>query len=442
MRNYTLTALIAFAMAVGLAAHLPAADNGSILIKNVIIHPVTSPEIRGSSVLIVDGKIAEIGPKISPKSAATVVDGHGMHLYPGMINGAATVGLVEISSIRDTVDLDEIGLFNPQLKAEVAFNPSSEHIPIVRASGITAVLSLPSSGSGIGLPGEGAAIITGQASLMHMEGWTWEQMVLKRGAALDMIFPEIRTPSPMLRAFLGTPPRPFAEIEKEYRQKLEQMSTFFEDARRYAKAKAAGNADFKTDLKLEAMIPVIEGKRPIFIRAEKERAIKDAIQFAEREKVKIIIANPHELGSTAALLKQHDIPVVLGKVLSLPLNEDDPYDAQYALPGQLYKAGVKFCFGTFDTEFARNVPFEAAAAVGFGLPKDEALKGVTINAAEIFGVADKVGSIDQGKLADLILTDGDPLEAKTNIKQMFIAGKAVSLESRHTRLYEKWMARP
>ncbi len=442
MRNYTLTALIAFVMAVGLAAYLPAADNGSILIKNVIIHPVTSPEIRGSSVLIVDGKIAEIGPKISPKSAATVVDGHGMHLYPGMINGAATVGLVEISSIRDTVDLDEIGLFNPQLKAEVAFNPSSEHIPIVRASGITAVLSLPSSGSGIGLPGEGAAIITGQASLMHMEGWTWEQMVLKRGAALDMIFPEIRTPSPMLRAFLGTPPRPFAEIEKEYRQKLEQMSTFFENARRYVKAKAAGNADFKTDLKLEAMIPVIEGKRPIFIRAEKERAIKDAIQFAEREKVKIIIANPHELGSTAALLKQHDIPVVLGKVLSLPLNEDDPYDAQYALPGQLYKAGVKFCFGTFDTEFARNVPFEAAAAVGFGLPKDEALKGVTINAAEIFGVADKVGSIDQGKLADLILTDGDPLEAKTNIKQMFIAGKAVSLESRHTRLYEKWMARP
>jgi imidazolonepropionase-like amidohydrolase len=439
MRTLTLTA---FVLATALALRMPAADNGSVLIKNVTIHPVTSPEIKGSSVLIVDGKIAEIGTKISPKSAATVVDGHGLHLYPGMINGAATVGLVEISSIRDTVDLDEIGLFNPQLKAEVAFNPSSEHIPIVRASGITTVLSLPSSGSGMGLPGEGASVITGQASLMHLEGWTWEQMVLQRGVALDMIFPEIRTQSPMLRAFLGTQPRPFAEIEKEYRQKLEQVSKFFEDARRYAKAKAAGGADFKVDLKLEAMIPVIEGKRPIFIRAEKERAIKDAIQFAEREKVKIIIADPHELGSTAALLKQNNIPVVLGKVLSLPVNEDDPYDAQYALPAQLYKAGVKFCFGTFDTEFARNVPFEAAAAVAFGLPKDEALKGATINAAEIFGVSDKVGSIDKGKLADLILTDGDPLEAKTNIKGMFIEGKAVSLESRHTRLYEKWMARP
>ena len=439
MRTHPLPAVV---LALALAALLLAADNGSLLIKNVTIHPVTSPEIKGSSVLIVDGKIAEIGPKISPKSASTVVDGHGLHLYPGMINGATTVGLVEISSVRDTVDLDEIGLFNPQLKAEVAFNPSSEHIPIVRASGITAVLSLPSDGGRVGLPGEGSAIITGQASLMHLEGWTWEQMVLKRGAVLDMIFPEIRTPSPQVRAFLGAQPRPFAEIEKEYRQKLEQMSQFFEDARRYAKAKAAGGPDFKADLKLEAMLPVIEGKRPIFIRAEKERAIKDAIQFAEREKVKIIIADPHELGSAAALLRQHNIPVVLGKVLSLPLNEDDPYDAQYALPAQLYKAGVKFCFGTFDTEFARNVPFEAAAAVGFGLPKDEALKGVTINAAEIFGVAGKVGSIDKGKLADLILTDGDPLEAKTNIKGMFIEGKAVSLESRHTRLYEKWMARP
>jgi imidazolonepropionase-like amidohydrolase len=442
MLNRTVTPLVALVIAAGLAAFLPAADSGSILIRNVTIHPVTAPEIKGSSLLIVDGKIAEIGPKISPKSAATVIDGHGLHLYPGMINGAATVGLVEISSIRDTVDLDEIGLFNPQLKAEIAFNPSSEHIPIVRAAGITTVLSLPSSGSGVGLPGEGASIITGQASLMHLDGWTWEQMVLKRGAALDMIFPEIRTPSPALRVFLGTQARPFTEIEKEYRQKLEQMSTFFEDARRYAKAKAAGGADFKTDLKLEAMIPVIEGKRPIFIRAEKERAIKDAVQFAEMEKVKIIIADPHELGSTAALLKQHDIPVVLGKVLSLPLNEDDAYDAQYALPGQLYKAGVKFCFGTFDTEFARNVPFEAAAGVGFGLPRDEALKGVTINAAEIFGVADKVGSIEKGKVADLILTDGDPLEAKTNIKGMYIEGKPVSLESRHTRLYEKWMARP
>ncbi len=175
---------------------------------------------------------------------------------------------------------------------------------------------------------------------------------------------------------------------------------------------------------------------------EKEKAIKDAVAFADKEKVKIIIADPLEIGSTGALLKSHNIPVVLGKTFELPLRDDDPYDAPYTLPNDFYKAGVKICFGTFDVEFARNVPFEAAQAVAFGLPEEEALKALTINSAEILGAGDRIGSIEKGKMADFILTDGDPLQAKTNIKQMFIAGREVSLESRHTREYEKWMKRP
>jgi imidazolonepropionase-like amidohydrolase len=192
---------------------------------------------------------------------------------------------------------------------------------------------------------------------------------------------------------------------------------------------------------MEAMLPVIEGKEPILVRAERERMIKDAIAFADKEKVKIIIADPKEIGTTGPMLKDHHIPVVLGKVLELPMHDDDPYDAAYTLPAEFYKAGVKICFGTFDVEFARNVPFEAAQAVAFGLPHDEALKALTINSAEIMGAGDTLGSIEKGKWADLILTDGDPLEAKTNIKGMFIAGREVQLESRHTREYEKWMKR-
>jgi len=419
------------------------AEHESLLIKNVTIHPVTSAEIKGGSVLIVDGKIAEIGTKISAKGVK-VFDGKGMDLYPGLINAGSNVGLSEISSIRDTIDLDEIGVFNPQLKAEVAFNPSSEHVEIVRAAGITTVLSLPSAGGGGGFGRAGAdnPIITGQAALMHLDGWTWEEMALKRGAALDMLFPTIPNVPRQLQTLLGTPQRTFPEVEREYKVKLEQMGNFFEDARRYEKAKAAGGPDFRPDPKLEAMIPVIDGKRPILVRAERERSIKDAVEFADKEKVKIIIGDPHDLGSTAELLAKHGIPVVLGKTLTLPSKEDDAYDSQYALPGQLFKAGVKFCFASFDVEFARNVPFEAAAAVAFDLPQQEALKGLTIHAAEIFGVADQIGSIEKGKLADLILTDGDPLEAKTSIKAEFIAGKPVSLESHHTRLYEKWKDRP
>lgn len=417
---------------------LSAADDNSVLIKNVTVHPVTGPEIANGSVLVVDGKITEIGPKVTAKGVK-VFDGKGLHLYPGLINAATNVGLSEISSIRDTVDLDEIGTFNPQLKAEVAFNPSSEHVQIVRAAGITTVLSLP--GTGGSFRGEGS-VISGQASLMHLNGWTWEEMALKRGVALDVTFPQIQMPSRQIQQFLGTPARTYADIERDYKLKLEQLTNFFEDARRYAKARAAGGADFRPDPKFEAMLPVLEGKQPLLVRAQKERAIKDAVEFAEKEKIKIIVANPHELGSSAELLKKGGIPVVLGETLSLPLKEDDAYDAQYSLPEQLRAAGVKFCFGTFDVEFARNVAFNAAAAAAFGLPRDEALKSLTINAAEIFGVSDQVGSIEPGKRADLILTDGDPLEAKTSIKAMFIDGKGVSLESRHTRLNDLWGSRP
>ncbi len=422
---------------------LPAAQNDSVLIRNVTIHPVTAPEIKNGSVLVVDGKIADVGTTIAEQGAGVrVVDGHGLDLYPGLINAATNVGLSEISSLRDTVDLDEVGLFNPELRAEIAYNPSSEHIEVTRASGISTVISLPGSGSsGFGRAGSEATIIAGQGALMHLEGWTWEEAAVKPSAVMDMLFPQIQTIPRQFAAFLGTAPRTYTELEKEYKQRLEQLGDFFEQARRYRKAKAAGGADFRQDAKLEAMIPVIDGNAPILVRAAKERAIKDAIAFADKEKVRIIIADPREIGSTGPLLKARNIPVVLGKTFQLPLRDDDPYDAPYTLPNDFYRAGVKICFGTFDVEFARNVPFEAAQAAAFGLPREEALRGLTVNTAQILGVGDELGSIEKGKVADLILTDGDPLQAKTNIKQMFIAGREVSLESRHTREYEKWMKR-
>ncbi|MGI9070324.1 MAG: amidohydrolase family protein [Bryobacteraceae bacterium] len=419
------------------------AQSDSVRITHVTIHPVTAPEIKNGIVLVENGKITQLGTEISYNGPLLrEVDGHGLDLYPGLINAATNIGLSEISSVRDTVDLDEIGLFNPELKAQVAYNPSSEHIDVTRASGITTVMSLPGSGGGgFGRAAGSGTVITGQGALMHLEGWTWEEAAIKPSAVMDMLFPQIQTVPRQVAAFLGTQPRTFSELQKEYKERLRQLRDFFEQARRYERAKAAGGLDFRSDTKLEAMIPVIEGKMPIYVRAAKERAIKDAVEFADKEKVKIIIADPREIGSTGPLLKARNIPVVLGKTFQLPLRDDDPYDAPYTLPNDLFKAGVRVCFGTFDVQFARNVPFEAAQAVAFGFPRDEAIRAVTINSAQILGVGDQVGSIEKGKLADLILTDGDPLEAKTNIKQMFIAGREVSLESRHTREYEKWMKR-
>jgi imidazolonepropionase-like amidohydrolase len=423
------------------APGLFAASNNSVLIRNVTIHPVTAPVIEHGSVLVLNGRIAEVGTSVSSRGGARVVDGHGLQLYPGLINAATNVGLSEISSLRDTVDLDEIGAFNPELRAEVAFNPSSEHVEVTRASGITTVISLPGSGNAASGRDPNAPIITGQGALMHMQGWTWEEMAVRPSAVMDMEFPQIQVRVNPFASAPGAAPRTYQDEEKRYEERLKEISRFFEDARRYEKAKAAGAADFRRDVRLEAMLPVIDGKQPLLVRAPREKAIKDAVAFAEKEKVRIIVADPLEIGDTGPLLKSHNIPVVLGKVFALPMHDDDPYDAPYTLPSKFYQAGVKICFGTFDVEFARNVPFEAAQAAAFGLPKEEALKAITINSAEILGAGDQIGSVEKGKLGDLILTDGDPLQARTNIKQMFIAGKEVNLESRHTREYEKWSAR-
>lgn len=412
----------------------------NIVIRNVDIHPVTAPDVPNGAILIADGKIVEIGVSVNVPQNARVIDGRGLQAYPGLINAATNVGLSEIQSLRDTVDLDEIGPFNPELRAEVAFNPSSEHIDVTRAGGITTVVSLP--GSGERSFRGGGNIITGQGAVMHLEGWTWEQMAVKPSAVMDVLFPEIAEIPLQYAAFLGQQGRSYSDLENEHTQQIRSLREFVEHAREYQKAKAANRPNFQRDVRMEAMLPVLNGQQPLFIRVGHEKTIKEAIQFADDEKLKVILADPVEIGTTGPMLKQRNIPVVLGETFRLPEHDDDPYDAPYTLPNDFYKAGVKICFGTFDVQFARNVPFQAAQAVAFGLPHDEALKALTINSAQILGVADQIGSLEKGKVADIILTDGDPMEARTSIKQMFIAGREVSLESRHTREYQKWLARP
>jgi imidazolonepropionase-like amidohydrolase len=434
--------VIAFLLSIPLAA----SDEDSFLIRGATIHPVASAEIQNGSVLVRDGKIAGIGHNLAAPKGMRIIEGKGLHVYPGMIDSATEMGLSEIGSVRESVDVGELGKFDPQLRAEVAINPSSEHIPVTRANGITTVIALPMSAGGEGFrrPGSGN-IITGQAALVHLDGWTWEEMEIKKSAGMGMRFPIIPVMSGRFGAEL--PPEfggrtTYPDAKKNYETELRELKEFFENARRYQKAKAAKDRTFQPDLKYEAMLPVLEGAEPLIIMASRERAIRDAVQFADQQKVHVIIADPRELGKMGTELKSHNIPAILGPTLTLPLHEDDPYDAAYALPEQFHKAGVKFAFGTFNNEFSRNLPYQAATAVAFGLPYDEALKAVTLNAAQIWGVGDRIGSIEEGKSADLMLTDGDPLEARTQVKQLYIKGKTVDLDNRHKRLYEKYLNRP
>jgi len=405
-----------------------AADD-SFVLRNVTIHPVTAADIPNATLVVTAGKIADFGPKAAVPKGAKVIDAKGLHVYPGLIDSASNIGMSEVSSVRETGDITELGDFNPQLRAVVAINPSSDHIPVTRGNGITTSLIFP-----------GGGIIGGQAALVHLDGWTWEEMAMERSVTMQMRFPTISTTT--FSPAFGAGRRPFAETKRRYEERLKLLREFFEQARAYQREKAVGGTGFKLDRRLEAMLPVLEGKQSLMVFAARERAVKDALAFAAREKVKIVLAGVREAGSAVKDIAAQRVPVILGETLDLPLEEDSPYDSPFTLPGELHKAGVTFAFGTFSVQFARNLPFQAANAVGFGLPYEEALKAVTINAARIWGVDDRVGSIEKGKQADLILTDGDPLEGRSQVKQMWIQGRPVSLETRHTKLNEQYTKRP
>jgi imidazolonepropionase-like amidohydrolase len=420
-----------------------AGTDDTFLIRGANIHPVTGPEIQGGSILVTNGKISEIGLKVVPPKGVRVIEGKGLHVYPGIINSATELGISEISSVRETNDTGELGDFVPQVRALVAINAASEHFPVVRANGVTSAITLPASG-GRGF-GRGGNIIAGQAAMVHLDGWTWEEMAIKPSVAMQLIFPQIRSLPGRFAAMaaeFGQRAPGYTEAKREYELQIRKIDEFFEQARRYQRAKAAKDPSFRVDVPMEAMLPILDGKTPLMVQVDGERYIRECIQWADRQKVKIVLAGTRDFGNTLPELKAKGIAVILPPTLALPEHDDQPYDKAFTEPGEVYKAGVKFALATFDNQFARNLPYQAAQAVAFGLPQEEALKAITINAAEIWGVADQIGSIEKGKWADLMITDGDPLEIRTNVKQVFIKGKNVDLASKHTKLYEKYLARP
>jgi len=426
----------------------------TVLIQNADIYPMTGPMLKGGSLLIQDGKIVDIGAKIVAPKGATVLDGKGLRVYPGWIDSATHLGLEEIESIRETNDTAEIGDFMPQLKALSAVNPDSEHFGVVRVNGITTAIALPEisgGGGGGGRGGGGGQIISGQAALMHTDGWTWEEMEINRSAAMVLNFPSSGggrggrgggggggLPADMQDL---APNNPAATAQRGSQEQIAKLNAFFDDVRNYKKAKAANLPEFRKDLKFEAMLPVIDGKMVLAVSASRAPAIHEAIAWSEKQNVKIVIMEPRDITKAGPELKAKNVPIVLGRVLALPESEDSEYDQGYTQPLEAYKAGVKFALGTFTNEFVRDLPYQAATAVAYGLPHDEAMKALTINPAQIWGAGDIIGSLEKGKLADLMIVDGDPMDVRTQIRHLFIKGKEITLSNKQIRLYERYMSR-
>jgi imidazolonepropionase-like amidohydrolase len=409
-------------------------------ITHAKIFTLAGAPIDDGILVIRDGKITAVGTNVDVPAGAQVIDGKGLQVYPGLFDPVTQIGLSETAAVSATVDTTETGLFNPDAVAAEAVLPSSDHIPVTRAAGITEVLAVPASG---GFDSRGSTnILGGQASAIHLAGWTINDMLIKKSVAMVLDWPKIETRSFDFATFTRKT-KPFAEAKQEYDKQVNELSDWLDHARHYAQAWGHGGpAEYQRDLKLEALVPVVRGELPVLVFADRARDIRSAVEFCDKQKLKMILAGGAEAYKVKELLRSSNIPVVLQPTLTLPLDEDDPYDRLLTQPAELAEARVKFAFGSFDNSFARRLGQQAANAVAYGLPYQEALKAVTLYPAQIFGLADQVGTLESGKIANVIVTNGDPLEITTDVRYLFIKGQLTSTDNRHKALYEKYLNRP
>ena len=393
---------------------------GKFLLQNATVVTITKGVLNNTSVLVEDGKIKQIGANISA-DGAEVIDCNGMFIYPGMIDGGTKLGLVEVSSVAETVDYAEVGNFTPNMQALTAVNPNSVAIPVTRVSGVTTVLTVPSGG-----------LFPGTAALINLNGYTPDQMYAGFKAVV-MNFPSSGRRGRYDR-------RSDEDIKKANEKALKEANELWENAKSYATLTANG-AELEYYPEMAQLAKATTGELPLLIEVNTASDIQAAIKWIEGKGAKVIFEGVAEGWRVAEEIAKAGIPVVTGPIQALPTRESDRYDAAYANAGKMAKAGVKVAIRTNGEENVRNLPFFAAFAAAYGMGKEEAWKAVTITPAEIFGVADQYGSVEEGKVANLIISDGDPFETKTQIMHVFIDGYRMPLSNRQIRLYQEFLER-
>jgi imidazolonepropionase-like amidohydrolase len=415
---------------------LPA--RGTFAIRNAKIVTVSGADIENGTVVIRDGKIEAVGTSVNVPAGAQVIDARGLSVYPGMIDLGTSMGLVEIpQGAAGTVDTSEVGDFNPNAKAIIAVSPYSAHIGVTRVEGITSTLSAPTGG-----------LISGQAALINLLGTSPKEMAVVATAALVINYPRLGGGGGG-GGFGGFQQQTgnLADQLQANQRRVDEIRKMLQDGEAYGRAQDAYAKDNSLprpnrDVVLEALVPYVRGQLPVIFRAEREQEIRGAIRFAEEMKLKPIILGGEDAAKVASLLKEKNVPVILTNLFQLPGREDDPYDVQYETPAKLQQAGVRYCISTGDAGAeVRNLPLYAGMAAAFGLSKAEALKAVTLNAAQIINAGDRLGSIEVGKIANLVVTDGDMLEIRSKVKYLFIDGRPVLLTSRHTDLNDAFKNR-
>ena len=396
------------------------------------VETVSSGRIAGATVVLRDGRIVGVGPDVAVPSDATVVDCEGMTIYPGFFDAGTRLGLIEIGAVEETRDENEMGDITPHALALTAVNPNSVAIPVTRVSGVTTALTAPTGG-----------LLPGTAAVINLLGYTPQQMSVGNAGALIVNFPR--------KGRSGWwDERKEEEIEKAWRERMEKLDEIWDQAELYAQIDATARENgespdhrtYDNTAPYEAMMPAVRGRMPVIIEVSRAADIDSALAWiARRGLTNVILGDVDEGWRVADRIAAAGIPCIVGPVLSIPSRHSDRYDKAYANPGLLSKAGVRVALRTSQAANVRNLPFNAGFAVSYGMDPAEALRAITLTPAELFGVDDRLGSIEVGKEGTLFVCDGDPFEPATEVRHLFIGGRNVPLESRHTRLNDEFLNR-
>ncbi len=396
-----------------------AAQTRPVVIKNATVHPIDGPTIDSGWVLFDQGRIVGVGKAVDVPEDVIDIDGAGKHVYPGLIESLSDIGLREISAVTATDDRTEFGDRNPNVRSWIAFNPDSELIPVARAGGVLTAMTAPRG-----------SWMRGQSAVLYLDGWSVAEMAVLVPAGLYVDWSAMH---------------PREDDDKSKREKqLADLDALLDEAKRYRAGRTDRPLTTPTDLRLESLLPIIDGQSPLIVEANLQAEIESAVAYSRAQGLQLIIYGGYDAAECGELLTRYKVPVIVGSMYRLPLRRDDPYDSVFTLPKRLQQAGVHFSIASEGAgapggaSNVRNLPYHAAMAVAYGLGHEQALRSITLSAAEILGVADRIGSLTVGKDATLIITDGDILEIETHVTDAFIQGRRVDLGSRHKTLYEKY----
>ena len=430
-------ALVVTAALAGTASVRAAESHGEtdIFLTGATIHPVSGEAIPRGTLHLSGASIAAVGSGLDIPAGARRIDVTGKHIYPVFIHAGSALGLTEVSAVASTVDAAENGDLNPELRVEVAFHGDSRLLPVARAGGVLYAHVAPRGG-----------LLSGTSAVFRLEGWNWQDMVVRAPVGLHLRYPRVLAPT---RSFGRRPPKTQSEVDEERKIQEEILEKLFEDARAYLRARDSGTSpEPPRDQKLEALLPVLTGELPLFVHAEERKQIAAALEFVEKSEIpRTVLVSGADAAEFAGRLARDGVPVVLTGVLALPRRSWQAYDTAFTAAARLREAGVKIAIAdggsTFEAAHSRNLPFQAAMAVAHGLPHRQALAAITLDAAEILGVADRLGSIEAGKEASFLITDGDALEITTKIEAVWHAGAEVDRSSdRQWLLYQRYRHRP